>query len=67
MDYVSQLMELIDVNGDGTIDYTEFVAASMSTYQLANGVTRESHAAWNSRIKIVFDSIDEDGNGCAPF
>lgn len=43
----------------------EFVAASMSAYQMSHGLLAGSSKAWQNRVRVVFDKIDEDGNGYA--
>jgi calcium-dependent protein kinase len=58
-----QMMETMDVDNNGEIDYMEFVAASMSAYQMSHGLTPAASKAWQKRVRIVFDKIDEDGNG----
>mmetsp|Transcript_22082 Transcript_22082/g.37757 ORF Transcript_22082/g.37757 Transcript_22082/m.37757 type:complete len:95 (+) Transcript_22082:59-343(+) len=46
-------MEDADVNGDGTIDYEEFLAATIS----AGKIERDEH------LKMAFEHFDLDGNG----
>ena len=43
----------IDLDGDGTIDYTEFVMATVNEKKL---LTKE-------RLKMAFQMFDKDGNG----
>jgi Ca2+-binding EF-hand superfamily protein len=57
------MMKTMDVDQDGQIDYMEFVAASMSAYQMSHGLMPGSNASWLNRVRVVFDKIDEDGNG----
>lgn len=56
-------MSTMDVDNNGEIDYLEFVAASMSAYQMSHGLTPAASRAWQKRVRVVFDKIDEDGNG----
>lgn len=37
----------------------------MSAYQMSHGLLAGSSTTWNNRVRVVFDKIDEDGNGCA--
>lgn len=57
------MMKTMDVDEDGQVDYMEFVAASMSAYQMSHGLTPGTTASWLTRVRVVFDKIDEDGNG----
>eukprot|EP00850_Spirogloea_muscicola_P011539 SM000072S21173 [mRNA] locus=s72:156605:160594:+ [translate_table: standard] len=50
---VRQLLEAADVDGDGTIDYGEFVAATMHMQRMEN----EAH------IHAAFDHFDRDHSG----
>lgn len=56
-------MQTMDVDNNGEIDYMEFVAASMSAYQMSHGLTPAASKAWQKRVRLVFDKIDDDGNG----
>ena len=58
-----QMMKKMDLDANGEVDYMEFVAASMSAYQMSHGLTPAASKAWQRRVRIVFDSIDDDGNG----
>lgn len=46
-------MKLMDTNGNGVIDYTEFIAACMGSY----GYLKETH------IKNAFEYFDKDNSG----
>lgn len=46
-----------------TMMLQEFVAASMSAYQMSHGLLAGSSTSWQNRVRVVFDKIDEDGNG----
>lgn len=59
----AQMMKTMDIDNSGQIDYMEFVAATMSAYQMSHGLSPAHQAAWLNRVRIVFDKIDEDGNG----
>lgn len=50
---VQNMMKACDVNGDGKIDYTEFVAAAMQKDILLS----------NQNIRAAFNMLDLDGNG----
>mmetsp|Transcript_10819 Transcript_10819/g.22492 ORF Transcript_10819/g.22492 Transcript_10819/m.22492 type:complete len:115 (+) Transcript_10819:42-386(+) len=49
----------MDYDGDGEIDYMEFVTAALHITQQQRG----DRDAWQSRVKSAFDKIDADGNG----
>ena len=57
------MMKTMDVDNNGQIDYMEFVAASMSAYQMSHGLTPAASIAWQKRVRLVFEKIDDDGNG----
>jgi Ca2+-binding EF-hand superfamily protein len=59
----AQMMKTMDVDNNGQLDYMEFVAATMSAYQMAHGLSPAHNAQWLNRVRVVFDKIDEDGNG----
>ena len=46
-------MDSIDKNGDGVIDYTEFITAAIDKALILN----------NTNLKSAFDLIDQDGSG----
>lgn len=48
-----QILDGIDIDGDGQIDFTEFIAAAYDKTKLLN----------EANIKIAFDMLDSDGNG----
>lgn len=58
-----QMMQAWDANGDGTIDYREFLAAALSLYQATRGVLPTERALWHNRLRVVFNEIDTNGNG----
>lgn len=47
-------LQSLDVHGTGTIDYQEFLAATVHTGRLCS----EEH------LHAAFDDLDEDGSGC---
>ena len=47
------MFEKIDLDGNGTIDYTEFVMATCN----------EDKIMTNERLKMAFQQFDADGNG----
>ena len=57
------MMQVWDANGDGTIDYREFLAAALSLYQATRGVLPTERALWHNRLRVVFNEIDTNGNG----
>jgi len=50
---IDQVFSQIDIDGSGTIDYTEFVAAAMQMEQLTT----------DSKLKKAFGLFDTDGSG----
>ncbi|CAD8042862.1 unnamed protein product [Paramecium primaurelia] len=50
---VQKIMELVDMDGSGTIDYTEFIIASMDRRK----------AMQKEKLKEAFQIFDKDGNG----
>ena len=53
IDDIEKIMSVMDSNQNGTIDYTEFIAACLSSYNYM-----EEHY-----LKIAFNHFDKDGNG----
>lgn len=49
----------MDADGNGKVDYLEFVAAALQTAQLERG----DRDAWRRHTRMAFDQIDVDGNG----
>ena len=49
----------MDYDGDGEIDYMEFVTAALHITQQQRG----DKEAWQTRVRTAFDKIDADGNG----
>lgn len=47
------MFEEIDLDKNGTIDYTEFVMATMS----------DKHTMTNDKLQLAFKLFDKDGNG----
>jgi len=50
---VDAMFEAVDIDGNGSIDYTEFVMATMNEKDLIT----------NDRLKAAFRLFDKDGNG----
>ncbi|RZS10491.1 hypothetical protein BHM03_00041733 [Ensete ventricosum] len=50
---VQMLIEAVDTNGKGTLDYGEFVAVSLHLQRMAN----------DEHIRRAFSFFDKDGNG----
>jgi hypothetical protein len=53
----------MDADGDGVIDYKEFIASSLSLFQVARGVLPTQRALWYNRLRVVFNELDKDCNG----
>jgi calcium-dependent protein kinase len=58
-DEIKEIVTAMDYDGDGEIDYMEFVTAALHITQQQRG----DKDAWQSRIRSAFDKIDSDGNG----
>ncbi len=56
---IKEIVKAMDYDGDGEIDYMEFVTAALHITQQQRG----DRDAWQSRVKSAFDKIDADGNG----
>lgn len=56
---VLEILQAIDVNTDGLVDFTEFVAATLHVHQL------EEHdsAKWHQRSQAAFEKFDIDKDG----
>lgn len=54
-----EILQAIDSNTDGLVDFSEFVAAALHVHQL------EEHDSerWDRRSKAAFDKFDVDGDG----
>ena len=53
------MLEQIDSNTDGFVDYEEFLAATLHVHQLVEHDT----AKWKSFSQAAFDKFDVDGDG----
>ena len=49
----SELIDQLDTNGDGKIDYGEFITAAVNRQKLLN----------EQNIKLAFEIFDRDGSG----
>jgi calcium-dependent protein kinase len=56
---VLEILQAIDSNTDGLVDFTEFVAATLHVHQL------EEHDSekWQQRSQAAFDKFDLDKDG----
>jgi len=59
---IQQMLQDLDMSGEGTINYLEFVAAAMSLHQLHS----ESSEEFMRLARIAFDKFDLDKSGCVP-
>lgn len=50
---VDDIIRMVDINGNGTIDYSEWLVATMDRDRLLT----------DDRLKIAFDFFDKDKNG----
>ena len=48
-----ELVEQLDINGDGKIDYQEFITAAVNRAKLIN----------DQNLEMAFKMFDQDGNG----
>ncbi|QDZ25223.1 calcium-dependent protein kinase [Chloropicon primus] len=58
-DEIKEIVKAMDYDGDGEIDYMEFVTAALHITQQQRG----DKDAWLGRVRTAFDKIDADGNG----
>ena len=58
-----QIVKQLDWNGDGAIDIKEFIAGTLSLYQVAQGGLPTQRMMWQNRLKVLFAELDRDGNG----
>ncbi|TVU39439.1 hypothetical protein EJB05_12858 [Eragrostis curvula] len=56
---VMEIIEAIDSNTDGLVDFEEFVAATLHVHQLVEHDTEK----WRSLSQAAFDKFDVDGDG----
>lgn len=56
---VLEILQAIDSNTDGFVDFTEFVAAALHVHQLEEHDTQK----WEQRSQAAFDKFDVDGDG----
>mmetsp|Transcript_3608 Transcript_3608/g.12670 ORF Transcript_3608/g.12670 Transcript_3608/m.12670 type:complete len:516 (-) Transcript_3608:3228-4775(-) len=56
---IKEIVKAMDYDGDGEIDYMEFVTAALHITQQQRG----DKEAWQTRVRTAFDKIDADGNG----
>ncbi|KAL6611374.1 hypothetical protein ACP70R_039302 [Stipagrostis hirtigluma subsp. patula] len=56
---VLEIVEAIDSNTDGLVDFEEFVAATLHVHQLVEHDTEK----WKSLSQSAFDKFDVDGDG----
>lgn len=56
-------MQKWDADGDGVVDYREFIAATMSLYQASRGLLPTERLMWLNRLRIVFNEIDTNMDG----
>merc|ERR1712072_1124696 len=56
---IKEIVKAMDYDGDGEIDYMEFVTAALHITQQQRG----DRDAWQNRVRSAFDKIDSDGNG----
>ncbi|XP_047072262.1 calcium-dependent protein kinase 18 isoform X2 [Lolium rigidum] len=56
---VLEIVEAVDSNTDGLVDFEEFVAATLHVHQLVEHDTEK----WKSLSQAAFDKFDVDGDG----
>nr|XP_010934207.1 calcium-dependent protein kinase 18 [Elaeis guineensis]XP_029123194.1 calcium-dependent protein kinase 18 [Elaeis guineensis] len=57
--HVLEILQAIDSNTDGLVDFSEFVAATMHVHQLVEHDTEK----WQTVSQSAFDKFDVDGDG----
>ena len=55
-----QIVEQLDYDGDGAIDIQEFIAGTLSLYQVARGGLPTQRMLWQNRLKVLFAELDRD-------
>lgn len=56
---VLEILQAIDSNTDGLVDFSEFVAATLHVHQLEE----HDNQKWNSRSQAAFEKFDVDRDG----
>jgi EF hand/EF-hand domain pair len=56
-------MGALDADGDGVVNYKEFIAATVSLYQVSRGVLPTQRAVWQNRLRVLFNELDSDHDG----
>ncbi|CAI0461680.1 unnamed protein product [Linum tenue] len=56
---VLEILQAIDCNTDGLVDFSEFVAAALHVHQLQE----HNSEKWEERSQAAFDKFDIDGDG----
>ncbi|GAA0186257.1 non-receptor serine/threonine protein kinase [Lithospermum erythrorhizon] len=56
---VIEILQAIDGNTDGQVDFSEFVAATLHVHQLEE----HNSEAWKQRSQAAFEKFDVDGDG----
>lgn len=56
---IENILKSMDLDGDGVIDYMEFVSATLA----ATALTRGEKEAYKRHVRLAFNNFDKDGNG----
>jgi calcium-dependent protein kinase len=56
---VLEILQAMDTNRDGLVDFDEFVAATLHVHQLKETDAKK----WQMRLQAAFDKFDFDGDG----
>lgn len=56
---VTEILQAIDSNTDGLVDFSEFVAATLHVHQLEE----HNSEVWKERSQAAFEKFDVDGDG----
>merc|ERR1711988_384200 len=56
---IESILSSMDMDGNGEIDYMEFVSATLA----ATAMTRGEKEAYKRHVRLAFNAFDKDGNG----
>ena len=56
---VLEILQAMDTNADGMVDFDEFVAATLHVHQ----IEQTNSVKWQHRSKAAFSKFDVDGDG----
>lgn len=62
-DQVMELLQSMDNDNSGTIDYQEFLAATLHVQEMIGSSEKEDSAQWRNRTLSAFKRMDTNGDG----